>query len=75
MAPEEQTKVPMVMWLGDTFRSAMALDDTCLQGAARQSVSHDNLFHTMLGLLNIETVARDPALDIASPCHVTPKAS
>ena len=75
MAPQEQTKVPMVMWLGEGFRASMALDDTCLRDVAQQPVSHDNLFHTVLGLLDIETVARDPALDLTATCRAIRKAS
>ena len=29
-----------------------------------QNLSHDNLFHTILGLMEIETGVYDPALDI-----------
>ena len=75
MAPVEQTKVPMVMWLGEAFQANMALDETCLRDMAQRPLSHDNLFHTVLGLLDIDTVARDPALDITSSCHVMREAS
>jgi len=75
MAPQEQTKVPMVMWLGDAFRASMPLDETCLRDVAQHPASHDNLFHTVLGLLDIETVAHDPALDLTSTCQVMRKAS
>ncbi|WP_127104289.1 phosphoethanolamine transferase [Pararhodobacter zhoushanensis] len=69
MAPAEQTHVPMVMWLGDDFRTAMALDPVCLSEAANQPVSQDNLFHTVLGLLDVTTSVRDPGLDLAGPCR------
>jgi len=75
MAPQEQTKVPMVMWLGDAFRTAMALDETCLRDVAQSPASHDNLFHTVLGLLDIATGARDPALDLTSTCRDMQEAS
>lgn len=75
MAPVEQTKVPMVMWLGEAFRANMALDESCLREVAQRPVSHDNLFHTVLGLLDVETVARDPALDLVSTCHNMREAS
>ena len=70
MAPKEQTWVPMVMWLGQEFQSAMNLDDGCLRRVAGQPASHDNLFHSVLGLLDITTSARDPALDLTQTCHV-----
>ena len=69
MAPEAQTKVPMVMWLGEDFRQRMGLDEACLRAFAARPASHDNLFHTTLGLLDIETKAIDPALDITATCR------
>lgn len=69
MAPEMQTKVPFVMWLGDEFRSTMKLDQACLSKLGERPVSHDNLFHTVLGLLDITTSVRDPGLDLTAGCR------
>lgn len=69
MAPETQTKVPMVMWLGDGFRQTMALDEPCLRDAAQRPTSHDTLFHSILGLLDVTTATRDPALDLTRDCR------
>lgn len=71
MAPETQTKVPMVLWMGAEFETRMGLDRACLAGAAARPASHDNFFHTVLGLLDIRTDIRDPALDLTEGCHVT----
>ncbi|MEH7828008.1 phosphoethanolamine transferase [Gemmobacter denitrificans] len=71
MAPETQTKVPMVMWLDPEFRQDMGLDDDCLRTATTRPASHDNLFHTVLGLLDVATSARLPALDLAGGCRST----
>lgn len=69
MAPEVQTKVPFVLWLSDRFARAMALDTDCLAANAVRPASHDNLFHTLLGLLDIRTAVRDPGLDLAGACR------
>lgn len=69
MAPGTQTKVPMVMWLGDGFRQTMALDVGCLRDAAQRPTSHDTLFHSILGLLDITTETRDTALDLTHGCR------
>jgi lipid A ethanolaminephosphotransferase len=69
MAPEVQTKVPFVMWLAPSFRDAMQIDDACLRALSDTPVSHDNLFHSVLGLLDISTTARDPALDLTAGCR------
>lgn len=70
MAPDVQTKVPMVMWLAPSFAGSLGLETSCLRTAAKSAISHDNLFHTVLGLLDIETGARDSALDLATPCRM-----
>jgi len=70
MAPDVQTRVPFVMWLDEEFRTVMSLDDACLRDAASRPVSHDNLFHSVLGLLDVTTGVRDAALDLTAGCRV-----
>ncbi|MGP3698011.1 phosphoethanolamine transferase [Rhodobacter sp. NSM] len=69
MAPETQTHVPMVLWLSEPFRATMALDEGCLRDHAAEPASHDNLFHSLLGLMDIRTSVRDAALDRVSTCR------
>ncbi|SFJ82332.1 phosphoethanolamine transferase [Jannaschia pohangensis] len=69
MAPEVQTKVPMILWMSESFRQQLALDAACIGAGRDAALSHDNLFSTVLGLLDVETDVRDPDLDIASPCR------
>lgn len=69
MAPDTQLKVPMVMWLGDAFAKAMEIDPACLTDAAAHPTSHDILFHSVLGLLDVQTSARDASLDLTSACR------
>ncbi|WP_101341623.1 phosphoethanolamine transferase [Cereibacter azotoformans] len=71
MAPETQTRVPMVLWLSEPFRTAMALGEGCLHSRAAEPASHDNLFHSLLGLMDIRTTARDAALDRVSACRAS----
>ncbi|MES2667082.1 MAG: sulfatase-like hydrolase/transferase [Pseudomonadota bacterium] len=69
MAPDVQTKVPMVMWLSDAFETVMKLDSACLAARAAQPVSHDQVFHSVLGLMDVTTAVRDPALDLTAACR------
>lgn len=69
MAPETQTKVPMALWMSPGFRDALGLDDACLREAATRPASHDMLFSSVLGLLDVATTARDPALDLGAACR------
>jgi lipid A ethanolaminephosphotransferase len=72
MAPAVQTHVPMVIWTPDRFTRALGLDATCLAGLRTQAVSHDNMFSTVLGLLDVGTVARDAELDLVDGCRDRP---
>lgn len=67
IAPAEQTHVPMVLWLSPTLRST--LDMACLHRRADQPASHDNLFHTVLGLMDIRTTLYEPVLDLTAACR------
>jgi lipid A ethanolaminephosphotransferase len=69
IAPEVQTKVPMLMWMSDGFRDTSGLDPGCLEQRAQRSVQHDHLFHTMLGLLDVQTSLYDNAWDIGADCR------
>jgi lipid A ethanolaminephosphotransferase len=36
---------------------------------AAQPASHDNVFHTVLGLLDVDTAVRNAALDLSATCR------
>lgn len=72
MAPEYQYKVPMVVWMSAAFRQGMGLAPDCLAGRQDRPVSHDELYSTVLGMMDIRTETRDPALDLMSGCEATP---
>lgn len=69
IAPKEQTQVPMTMWFSAGFRQALGLDMDCLKNRAALPASHDNLFHTMLGLLDVRTSVYESGLDISVSCR------
>jgi len=69
IAPKEQTHVPMALWLSDDFASETRLDTACIAARAKLPASHDNLFHSVLGLMEVETSVRDASLDLISPCR------
>lgn len=68
IAPPQQTHVPFVLWLGKDAKAAYSAD--CLAGETRKPQSHDNLFHSVLGMMRVETKVRDPALDLVSACRL-----
>ena len=68
MAPTEQTHVPMLAWASKALQQTQGLRLECLKGQAEQPWSHDNLFHTILGLARVGTTALDGKLDMLAPC-------
>ena len=68
-APAQQTHVPMVAWLSPTLQQRSGVRTDCLRQRAAEPLSHDNLFHTVLGLMDVSTKVREPALDVLSPCR------
>ena len=71
IAPAEQTQVPMVLWASAGFAHAVALDLGCLRRRAAQPASHDNLFHTVIGLLDVRTAVYERPLDLTAGCRST----
>ena len=69
MAPEYQTRVPMVLWMSQRFRDSLGVDAGCLKAKAADPVSHDNMFSTVLGMVDVTTTAKDKALDLAGACR------
>ena len=72
IAPQEQTRVPMVMWFSPGFASDAGLDLACLRREAAQPASHDNLFPSVLGLMRVGTREYQPGLDLFSQCRNHP---
>jgi lipid A ethanolaminephosphotransferase len=68
-APEQQTRVPMVTWLSSGWQQRASLSMDCLRQRAATPHSHDHLFHSVLGLMDVRTTEHQPALDIYAPCR------
>ncbi|WP_242108247.1 phosphoethanolamine transferase [Luteimonas aquatica] len=74
IAPQEQTHVPMAMWFSPGFARADGLDLACLRAAAAAPASHDNLFPSILGLMDVRTRLYDASLDLFRSCRRAPGA-
>jgi len=68
VAPEQQKHVPMVIWLSESLTKDLKIDRECLAGHRHQAYSHDNLFHSVLGLMSVETAVYRPELDLFRDC-------
>ncbi|ERS91083.1 phosphoethanolamine transferase [Halomonas sp. PBN3] len=69
IAPREQTRVPMVWWASDDFLGSQRLTSDCLTAQRDASLSHAHLFHSLLGLLGVESEVRKDALDLTANCR------
>ena len=72
IAPEVQKHVPFVAWFGAALATRRGLDITCLRGRLDVPLTHDNLYHSVLGLLDVATPTYQGALDAFAPCRKTP---
>ncbi|MDD9175264.1 phosphoethanolamine--lipid A transferase [Aliivibrio sp. S2TY2] len=65
IAPKEQTHVPFYIWMSDDYANQKGINKaSVISKAAAGGFSHDNLFHTLLGLYGAKTSAKDNSLDI-----------
>jgi lipid A ethanolaminephosphotransferase len=63
VAPIEQKHVPMVLWQGPHAQA------TCLAAQRDVALTHDNLFHSALGLLGIRAAEYQQNLDAFAACR------
>jgi lipid A ethanolaminephosphotransferase len=69
-APPVQKEVPMLIWTSTGYEERMGLRTGCLQTHARDPLSHDNLYHTVLGATDVRNELYDSKLDILSTCRI-----
>lgn len=55
-APDVQKHIPMLMWLSSKFQADFGVDAGCLAQHSHETVSHDYLFHSVLGVLDVSTL-------------------
>jgi lipid A ethanolaminephosphotransferase len=63
------TKVPMLLWFSEGFREEFRIDEECLRSNVAKKLSHDNIFHSLLGLFWIEGRYYNDSLDIFKNCR------
>jgi len=61
-APESQKHIASLMWFGNGMMEE--IDVEMIRRCKDQRYSHDNLFHTLLGVFEVETEVYNNALDI-----------
>ena len=62
--------MPLLTWLSPQLQRDRGLNQDCLrQEAGSKRFSHDNLFHSMLGIMDVQTQVYDGKLDLFKPCR------
>ena len=68
-APDAQKHVPLVTWFGDGMSERRKLSRACMEAGLDAPLTHDNLYHTVLGLMDVTTPTYKPALDALASCR------
>ncbi len=68
IAPKEQKHVPFLAWFSAGFQASHHLDLSCLRHQAGRRYEHDSLFHSVIGLMRVESKLYNPSLDVFSGC-------
>ena len=74
IAPEVQKHVPWISWLSPGLEQRTGITIQCLRGRRDVPLSHDNYFHSVLGLMQVSTAVYDRRLDAycaLRPCLLT----
>ncbi len=62
IAPDVQKKVPVIMWFGENFVHEININS--LKESIHDELSHDNLFHTLLGMMEVNNTVYDQTMDL-----------
>ncbi len=68
-APDEQKHVPGMFWFSADYAADNNLDVECVRRLRSNYFSHDNVFHTLLGMSRVSSSYYNPELDILARCR------
>jgi lipid A ethanolaminephosphotransferase len=58
----------MLTWLSPAMQQRSGVQTACLNTHTQRPLTHDNLFHSVLGLMDVQTSAYQPELDVFRVC-------
>lgn len=56
----------MVMWFSEPFKKNYSIDTRVIEENRHKPVTHDHLYHTILGLLNVRSNTYDSQWDLSA---------
>ena len=71
IAPDEQKHIPFIVWLSPAYSKFIGINEKTMQEQRETKFSHDNLFHSVLGLMGVRTKIYDRNLDIFAGSRTT----
>lgn len=69
IAPDVQKRVPWITWWSPQFEKQGGLSRACVKNKAQDALSHDNYFHTILGMAGVSTEVYQAKLDVHADCR------
>jgi lipid A ethanolaminephosphotransferase len=68
LAPDVQKHVPWITWISPGLEQHAGPTMQCLRTRADTRITHDHLFHSVLGLMQVRTAVYQSALDTYAGC-------
>jgi lipid A ethanolaminephosphotransferase len=69
VAPDVQKRVPWISWWSGNFEKQTGIQSACLKKKVNTPLTHDNYFHSALGLMAISTEVYQAQLDVHADCR------
>jgi lipid A ethanolaminephosphotransferase len=69
LAPDVQKHIAWIAWLPQAFQRRSGVPAACLQQRVGERIGHEHLFHSVLGLLDVQTAAYRPERDFYRACR------
>lgn len=69
IAPNEQIRIPMVLWMSDGFKARQGVSEACLRERSKAAASHDNFWSTILGIAGVGSSTYAASDDLLSSCR------
>lgn len=71
IAPDYQKEVPMMTWFASSFIDDHKMNLDCLNKEAKNTkFTQDNFFHSLLGILDVNTSFYNEKMDLFNKCRV-----
>ncbi|MCD6292499.1 MAG: phosphoethanolamine--lipid A transferase [Deltaproteobacteria bacterium] len=69
MAPDEQKHIAAIAWLSESTARNHHIDISALKQCRNLPISHDYIFHSLLGIFNVQSEIYDRKLDLLHPSY------